>query len=128
MARMVVQQPQSVVVMNTSQSNQWSSGICDCCENIGDCCFAFWCFPCFACCTAKKFGECLCLPMLDGYGLIPPVTLAMRSTMRQRYGIEGSICNDCIYSFFCLSCVWCQMSREMKAREHSVMLVDSRSR
>lgn len=51
-------------------------------------CFAYWCFPCFACSTAKKFGECLCLPMLDGYGMIPPVALAMRSTMRQRYGIE----------------------------------------
>lgn len=51
-------------------------------------CFAFWCFPCFACSTAKKFGECLCLPMLDGFGLIPPVALSMRSTMRQRYGIE----------------------------------------
>lgn len=37
MARMVVQQPQSVMVMNTTYSNQWSSGICDCCENVAEC-------------------------------------------------------------------------------------------
>ncbi|NP_001188228.1 cornifelin-like protein b isoform X1 [Ictalurus punctatus] len=128
MAKMVVQQPQPVMMANTSYSNQWSSGIFDCCENVAECCFSFWCFPCFACSTSRKFGECLCLPMLDGYGLIPPITLAMRASMRQRYGIEGSICNDCIYSFFCLTCVWCQMSREMKARNHSVTLINSHTR
>ncbi|KAB5579193.1 hypothetical protein PHYPO_G00192280 [Pangasianodon hypophthalmus] len=127
MAQMVVQQPSPVVVVNTTHSNQWSSGICDCCDNLADCCFAFWCFPCFACNTASNFGECLCLPMLD-YGPIPPITLAMRASMRERYGIQGSICNDCIYSFFCLPCVWCQMSREMRARKQSVTVINARAR
>lgn len=51
-------------------------------------CFAFWCFPCFACITAREAGECLCLPLLDGFGAIPPATMSMRVGMRQRYGIE----------------------------------------
>ncbi|KAG9274507.1 hypothetical protein AMEX_G11432 [Astyanax mexicanus] len=125
MAKIVVQQPQPVVMM--ASSNQWGSGICDCGENIAECCFGFWCLPCFACSTSKKFGECLCLPLLE-LGFIPPITLAMRSSMRQRYGIEGSICNDCVYSFFCCPCVWCQMSREMKKRNQPVTFINSRAK
>lgn len=37
MAKMVVQQPQPVMMANTSYSNQWSSGIFDCCENVAEC-------------------------------------------------------------------------------------------
>lgn len=51
-------------------------------------CFSVWCFPCFACITARDHGECLCLPLLDSCGLIPPVTLSMRVSMRRRYGIK----------------------------------------
>lgn len=51
-------------------------------------CFAFWCFPCFACKTAHEAGECLCLPLLDSFGAIPPITTALRVSVRQRYGIE----------------------------------------
>ncbi len=51
-------------------------------------CFAFWCLPCFTCKTAHKAGECLCLPLLDAFGLIPPMTTALRVSIRQRYGIE----------------------------------------
>lgn len=54
-------------------------------------CFAFWCFPCFACKTARDAGECLCLPLLDSFGLIPPITTALRVSIRQRYGIEVKI-------------------------------------
>ncbi|XP_066537477.1 cornifelin homolog B-like [Hoplias malabaricus] len=120
MAKVVVQQPQSVVVM---ASSEWSSGICDFCDNVPECCFSFWCMPCFACSTAKKFGECLCLPLLE-WGFIPPVTLAMRASLRERYGIQGSICNDCVYSVFCCPCVWCQMSREMNRRGQPVAFIN----
>uniref|UniRef100_A0A3P9L7Y2 Cornifelin homolog A n=1 Tax=Oryzias latipes TaxID=8090 RepID=A0A3P9L7Y2_ORYLA len=74
--------------ITTSTSNEWSSGICDCFDDLRSCCFAFWCFPCFACITSKKAGECLCLPLLDGFGCIPPITTAMRVSIRKQYGIE----------------------------------------
>ncbi|CAB1345302.1 unnamed protein product [Coregonus sp. 'balchen'] len=90
-------------------------------------CLAFWCFPCFACITAREAGECLCLPLLDGFGAIPAATMSMRVGMRQRYGIEGTMCNDCVYSFFCGPCTWCQMSREMKTRFQPITLINTHS-
>ncbi|KAJ8246852.1 hypothetical protein GJAV_G00256090 [Gymnothorax javanicus] len=124
--KMVIQQPKPFVV--ATSSNQWSSGICDCGKDCPECCFAFWCFPCFACKTANDYGECLCLPMLDSFGIIPPITLAMRVSMRQRYGITGTICDDCVYSFFCGPCSWCQMSREMKTRLQPITLINTRAK
>uniref|UniRef100_A0AAY4BNA9 Plac8 onzin related protein 2 n=1 Tax=Denticeps clupeoides TaxID=299321 RepID=A0AAY4BNA9_9TELE len=153
----ILTQPQTFVVQT---SNQWSTGICDCCEDMSSCeclhgcvfacwykhwtrqsglllhllymynfktqkfsvgCFGFWCFWCFACKTTNDLGECLCLPLLDLFGIIPPITISMRATMRQRYGIQGSICNDCVNSFFCGPCVWCQMSREKKIRGGNII-------
>ncbi|MBN3310655.1 PL8L1 protein, partial [Amia calva] len=85
-------------------------------------CFSFWCFPCFACKTTRDYGECLCLPILDMFNCIPPVGLSLRVGTRQRYGIHDTVCNDCLYSFFCYSCSWCQIAREMKIRNAPVVL------
>uniref|UniRef100_A0A3Q4BGR2 Uncharacterized protein n=1 Tax=Mola mola TaxID=94237 RepID=A0A3Q4BGR2_MOLML len=114
--RKVVTQPRPFV--RTSTSNKWTSGICECC-------FAFWCFPCFACITARDAGECLCLPLLDSFGAIPPITTALRVSIRQRYGIEGTICKDCVYSFFCGPCSWCQIAREIKTRMNPITVTQS---
>uniref|UniRef100_A0A673IM85 Plac8 onzin related protein 1 n=1 Tax=Sinocyclocheilus rhinocerous TaxID=307959 RepID=A0A673IM85_9TELE len=102
--RMSSQQPKA--------SNHWSTGTFGCVDlnNKKICCISFFCFPCFACNTAKRYGECFCLPLIDQFGL-------MRVSMRHRYSIEGSIAKDCLLSFCCCPCVWCQMSREMDARE-----------
>ncbi|XP_061566413.1 cornifelin homolog [Cololabis saira] len=106
----------------TATSNQWTSGICDCFQDPRHCCFAFWCYPCFTCITAREAGECLCLPLLDGFGIIPPITTAMRVSVRQRYGIEGSICNDCVHACCCGPCTWCQVSREFRARKSPTVI------
>ncbi|MCI4377253.1 hypothetical protein PGIGA_G00201500 [Pangasianodon gigas] len=121
--KMVIQQPKPLVAAATS--DQWSTSICEC-DSVNECCFSVWCFPCFACITARDHGECLCLPLLDMCGLIPPATLSMRVSTRRRYGITDSICNDCVYAFFCGPCSWCQIRREMKARLHPVTLLNNR--
>ncbi|XP_068444453.1 cornifelin homolog [Clinocottus analis] len=113
-SQMVVTQPRPFI--NTSTTGEWSSDIFDCFEDLPQCCLAFWCLPCFSCKTAHEAGECACLPLLDGCGFIPPVATSLRVSIRQRYGIEGTICMDCVYSFFCPACNWCQMAREIKAR------------
>ncbi|KAK7904675.1 hypothetical protein WMY93_017282 [Mugilogobius chulae] len=113
-AKMTVTQPKPFV--SGTIPNEWTSGICDCLMDLPMCCFAFWCLPCFACITARNSGECLCLPLLDAFGLIPPITTAMRVKMRHRYSIEGNLCEDCMYSCFCGPCSWCQIAREMKTR------------
>ncbi|KTG07105.1 hypothetical protein cypCar_00000042 [Cyprinus carpio] len=105
---MTSHQPRPFVMAHTS--NEWSSGICDFCQNVPECCFAFWCFPCFACATSRKHGECLCLPLLDGFGCIPPITMAMRVSMRSRYGIQllcENYCKMCLITkACCISIFW----------------------
>ncbi|XP_041864858.1 cornifelin homolog B-like isoform X2 [Melanotaenia boesemani] len=123
MSWVVSTQPQTVSTFNAAAD--WSSGICDCCQDMNQCCFAFWCFPCFACKTSKDFGQCLCLPLLDVFGcFIHPITMSMRVSMRHVYGIRGSLCDDCLCSTFCVSCVWCQMATEIKKRQIPTMLSD----
>ncbi|XP_074466463.1 cornifelin homolog B-like [Sebastes fasciatus] len=116
----VTRQPQAL----SGYETDWSSGICDCCDDMSECCCAFWCCPCFACRTSKRHGQCLCLPLLDVCGCICPITMSMRVSVRQRYGIKGSLLRDCVCSNFCLPCVWCQMSREMKEVKLPTMLGD----
>nr|XP_015195834.1 PREDICTED: cornifelin homolog A-like isoform X2 [Lepisosteus oculatus] len=121
------QQPLTAVTSDISPawSGQWSTGLCDCCEDMGVCCCAFWCFPCFACKTTSEFGECLCLPVLDGIGCVPPVSLAMRAAVRERYGIQGNIYSDCFYGCCCYPLSWCQISREIKRRNQSLTFTNS---
>ncbi|XP_022625114.1 cornifelin homolog B-like [Seriola dumerili] len=115
-------QPQALVV--SSNEAEWTSGICDCCHDMKQCCCAFWCCPCFACKTTKEFGQCLCLPLLDVCGCVRPITMSMRVSVRHRYGIRGSLCSDCLCSTFCPPCVWCQISTEMKKRKIPTVLSD----
>ncbi|XP_028654287.1 cornifelin homolog [Erpetoichthys calabaricus] len=132
-------QPQSVITQQVTviKSPEWSTGICDCCDDMGVCCCATWCLPCFMCKTASDFGQCVCLPLLDpmltGYFLgftpvtIPPISLAMRASMRERFGIQGTICDDCCTVFCCYSCSWCQMARELKKRKQPLTIVNAQT-
>ncbi|XP_030635120.1 placenta-specific gene 8 protein-like [Chanos chanos] len=130
MANVIIQQPPTVSTLAV-QSNQWHTGICDCFDDCDVCCFAFWCFPFFACRTASDFGECFCLPLVDNtlcYGVsLPPISLAMRAAVRNRYGIEGSLMSDCMYTAFCNTCSWCQMAREIKRRKATITVINSQS-
>ncbi|XP_027887616.1 cornifelin homolog B-like [Xiphophorus couchianus] len=123
-----VSTPPQTAVLVSSEEGDWSTGICDCCQDKKQCCFAFWCCPCFACRTTKKFGQCLCLPLLDALGCVRPIAMSVRVSLRQRYGIRGSLCRDCLCSTFCLSCVWCQMATEMERRKLPTVLSDIVSR
>uniref|UniRef100_A0A7N9AMA9 Cornifelin-like n=1 Tax=Mastacembelus armatus TaxID=205130 RepID=A0A7N9AMA9_9TELE len=98
------QQPQTTTLI-TAQSDQWSTGILGCCDDMDICCFGCWCFPCFTCDTASRFGECFCLPLLDMFAV------------RYRYKIQGDMTGDCMYATFCTVCSWCQVAREIKRRK-----------
>ncbi|KAF7229801.1 placenta-specific gene 8 protein-like [Nothobranchius furzeri] len=69
-------------------SGQWSTGLCECYKDLGDCCFAFCCFPVFTCKVTSAAGACPCLPLLDCISCVPPASLAMRASVRERYGIQ----------------------------------------
>ncbi|MBN3305180.1 PLAC8 protein, partial [Amia calva] len=113
--RIMMSQPQSVVVQQVTsvqRSNKWTTGICNCCDDMGICCYGLFCLPCLECQTASEMGECCCLPCLCP-GIAP---VAMRTGIRERYGIPGSILVDAIALCFCHCCVFCQMAREIKNR------------
>ncbi|XP_043101866.1 plac8 onzin related protein 6 [Puntigrus tetrazona] len=118
---------QPAVVLSSNMATQWSSGVCDCCEDMGICCCGLWCPFCLMCKTSEEFGECLCLPLLEMCfgGLLHPITLSMRSSMRERFHIKGSIQDDCCTVFCCHVCVWCQMARELKARRQSHVIINT---
>ncbi|CAI9580417.1 unnamed protein product [Staurois parvus] len=108
MSSPVTNQPQAMQGYTTSQ---WSTNVMDCFEDMGIClCGTF--VPCIlACRVATDYGECCCLPLVFG------TTLAMRTGIRERYHIPGTICNDWVCVTFCGQCTLCQMARELKARK-----------
>uniref|UniRef100_A0A8C5G1B1 Uncharacterized protein n=1 Tax=Gouania willdenowi TaxID=441366 RepID=A0A8C5G1B1_GOUWI len=106
----------------------WNTGLLDCFEDVSTCCYGFWCCPCLACTVSGRFGENTCLPLCDiitpavfsacGIPLFaPPAGITMRASMRNRYGIKGSLCKDIATGCFCTWCSWCQMHRELKERK-----------
>ncbi|MBA0873196.1 hypothetical protein Goshw_028976 [Gossypium schwendimanii] len=78
-----------------SQSVQWSSGICACCDDMQSCFYlalpGFGCFiSCYAC----------------GY----------RRALRSRYNLQEAPCGDFATHFFCHLCAICQEYREIRER------------
>ncbi|XP_026152420.1 cornifelin-like [Mastacembelus armatus] len=124
------QQPQTTTLI-TAQSDQWSTGILGCCDDMDICCFGCWCFPCFTCDTASRFGECFCLPLLDmcAFRFCLPscanISMSMRVAVRYRYKIQGDMTGDCMYATFCTVCSWCQVAREIKRRSVTFTLVNA---
>ncbi|KAJ8282890.1 hypothetical protein COCON_G00054090 [Conger conger] len=130
----VIQQSQVPTVM-AGQFNDWSTGICECFDDMAICCFGYWCPLCFACKTSTDFGECVCLPVMDSlwtiticFGVptcVPPVAFAMRVGARNRYNIQGDMCTDCITATFCNTCSWCQIAREIKRHKRNMTVVNA---
>uniref|UniRef100_A0A3Q2V3B6 Cornifelin n=1 Tax=Haplochromis burtoni TaxID=8153 RepID=A0A3Q2V3B6_HAPBU len=115
MLRQVVQvQPQSTV----QEEGQWSTGLCECYKDMGDCCFALCCLPVFTCKVTSAVGACPCLPLLDCIGCVPPASLAMRASVRERYAITA-----CTTSF-CGPCTWCQIARGSQMRKNTITFVN----
>ncbi|KAM8846439.1 cornifelin homolog isoform X2 [Synchiropus splendidus] len=105
-------QPQVTITTTqySSTTSDWSTGLCDCCDDCGICiCGTF--VPCIlGCQVAQEHGESCCLPCLPG------AIVALRTSMRHKYHISGSVCEDWC-SMACLPwCGLCQMAREQRMR------------
>ncbi|XP_067117932.1 placenta-specific gene 8 protein-like [Osmerus mordax] len=99
-----------------AQEGHWSTGLCECHQDLGDSCFALCCLPVYTCKVAWSVGACPCLPLLDCISCVPAASLAMRASVRERYGIQGGVWSDCFYGCCCYPLSWCQISRELKRR------------
>lgn len=98
---------------------EWSTGLCGCCDDCGICCFTVFC-PCCqygknyeavhgSGCCSQGFVWCI----LAGCYLSCCVHTGLRKDVRQRYNIpEGS--NDCCTVFWCGPCAVCQEARQLK--------------
>ncbi|XP_025072258.1 LOW QUALITY PROTEIN: cornifelin homolog [Alligator sinensis] len=61
--------------------------------------------------VSERFGQTCLLPCLPG------ALVALRTGIRERYRIEGSVCDDWLVMVCCLPCGLCQLSREQDARQ-----------
>ncbi|XP_042279249.1 cornifelin homolog isoform X1 [Thunnus maccoyii] len=109
-SNVISSQPQVSVTQYSSGLSDWSSNVCDCCEDCGIClCASF--VPCIlACKVAQDNGDSCCLPFLPG------AMIALRTSMRSRYNIGGSVCDDWVVMACLPLCGLCQMAREQKMR------------
>ncbi|CAN9513777.1 unnamed protein product [Ophioblennius macclurei] len=108
-SNVISSQPQAYNV--SSGPSDWNSNLCDCCEDCGVClCAAL--IPCvLACKVAQDHGESCCLPCLPG------AMIALRTSIRQRYNIDGTVCGDWAVMACLPLCGLCQLAREQKMRE-----------
>ncbi|XP_073426858.1 uncharacterized protein [Dendrobates tinctorius] len=89
----------------------WSTGLFQCLEDIPICilgCICPFFLPCY---LSALFGEMCC------FGMLPGSMFALRTGVRERYKIPGSLLNDYCAICCCLVCALCQIAREIKGRE-----------
>ncbi|KAI1430200.1 PLAC8 family-domain-containing protein [Xylaria sp. FL1777] len=109
--------------------NEWQNGIC----SWGPCssCLLAWCLPCILLGqTSERIrdpsmqnadllnSDCLlhgAISCFTGFGWI--YAMLKRGEIRERYGIQGSGCDDCCVSFWCSCCALIQQDNEVKIRE-----------
>ncbi|CAJ0917788.1 unnamed protein product [Ranitomeya imitator] len=89
----------------------WSTGLFQCCEDIPICILGSICPFFLPCYLSALFGEMCC------FGMLPGAMFALRTGVRERYKIPGSLLNDYCAVCGCLVCALCQMAREIKGRE-----------
>ncbi|KKK18037.1 hypothetical protein ARAM_000765 [Aspergillus rambellii] len=109
-------------------SNEWSSPFWDVIEPI-ETCLIGWCFPCglYGRATERlrdptlKDGNYInsncCLFVLSSYcGLHWVLLMMKRAELREKFGIRGSVGEDCILSCCCPCCVLVQQEKELDAQ------------
>ncbi|OAY65757.1 cell number regulator 2-like [Ananas comosus] len=117
--------PSALEIHTPPESVAWSTGLCDCCDDVGNCCMTCFC-PCV---TFGKIAEIVdkgsssCGTSGALYTLIMCVTGCQclyscfyRSKMRALYSLQKRPCGDCCVHCFCEQCALCQEYRELKRR------------
>ncbi|XP_057960884.1 protein PLANT CADMIUM RESISTANCE 2-like [Malania oleifera] len=104
----------------------WSSGLCDCRNDVRTCCITCWC-PCITFGRIAEIvdkGSSSCGFNGALYTLIFCVTgcccscysCFYRAKMRQQYSLKKKPCGDCLVHCCCETCALCQEYRELQNR------------
>ncbi|CAF0822635.1 unnamed protein product [Adineta steineri] len=88
--------------------NEWSTAVCGCCYDVGVCCRAHWCFPCFMCQLHARTNECLCT------GCLPGGNTGLRTKIRTGFRIRGGVGGDAFIMCFFPCCGAIQMYNELE--------------
>nr|XP_010932737.1 protein PLANT CADMIUM RESISTANCE 2 [Elaeis guineensis] len=109
----------------------WSTGLCDCMEDVENCCLTCWC-PCI---TFGRIAELVdrgtisCGAAGSLYVIIAILTgcqwiysWSYSSELRFEYNLPGSPCYDCCVHFWCESCALCRDYRELKNRGYDMTI------
>ncbi|XP_004586727.2 PLAC8-like protein 1 isoform X1 [Ochotona princeps] len=88
----------------------WSTGLLSVCRDRRVCLYGLFCPMCLECDIARRYGECLCWPLLPGS------SFALRIGTRERYKIRGTLCTDWLVAHCCWPLSICQVARELKMR------------
>ncbi|GFR45477.1 hypothetical protein Agub_g6878 [Astrephomene gubernaculifera] len=116
--------------MPTPADREWTTGVFSCCSypgGIGNCLYTFLCTPCSfgqvvarmppqVCCGGSCYGACFAYSLLAECGLCCAMHIPARMWLREKYGIPGDCCTDCLYTTFCPCCAICQEHRELLIR------------
>ncbi|KAF9587679.1 hypothetical protein IFM89_004511 [Coptis chinensis] len=128
-----------------SHDDEWTSGICACCDDMHSCCLGLTC-PCFLFGKNAEFlgsgtlaGSCIthfilwgivnaiCCMLTDGTLCCLPgcfvacYACGYRRTLRSKYDLPEVPCGDLTTHLFCHMCAICQEYREIRERS-----IDSR--
>ncbi|KAI4350894.1 hypothetical protein L6164_005299 [Bauhinia variegata] len=109
---------------STQPTGQWTTGLCGCFEDPGNC-FMTCCCPCVtfgqtAEVIDKGITSCgiagLIYYGLAHCGLGCLYSYTFRSKLRGLYSLPEEPCNDCVVHWCCAACAFCQEYRELKNR------------
>ncbi|KAK9091502.1 hypothetical protein Sjap_024679 [Stephania japonica] len=109
----------------------WSTGLCDCFDDVHNCCITCWC-PCI---TFGRIAEIIdrgsssCGTSGVLYTLMICVTgcpcfftCFYRSKMRQQHLLKPDPCWDCCVHCWCEGCALCQEYRELRSRGYDLSI------
>ncbi|VVA17932.1 PREDICTED: PLANT CADMIUM RESISTANCE [Prunus dulcis] len=101
----------------------WSTGLCNCCEDVSSCCLTCWC-PCVTFGRIAEIvdrGSTSCgvsgtiySLMLCLVGCSCLYSCFYRSKLRGQYLLEERPCTDCCVHFCCEECALCQEYRQLQ--------------
>ncbi|KAF5187410.1 Plant cadmium resistance [Thalictrum thalictroides] len=110
--------------VRSAERNQWSTGLCHCCDDPENCLITCFC-PCITFGQIAEIGNKgtkSCASRGTVYGLLLLTGFAClyscfyRSKIRGQYNLEEAPCVDCLVHFCCEVCALSQEYRELKNR------------